>query len=111
LVTPYAYTGLSEGALPLLGSSCVVLAVPGHTPGGLAFYFPGAKALFSGDALFYRSIGRTDFPRGDTDTLLHSIRSKILTLPEETTVYPGHSEQTSVGDEKRNNPFVGACAG
>jgi glyoxylase-like metal-dependent hydrolase (beta-lactamase superfamily II) len=106
-VAPYDFAGLPEGTLPLLGSSCVVLATPGHTPGGLSFYFPACKAVFSGDALFYRSIGRTDFPRGDTDTLLRSIRGKIFTLPEETTVYPGHSEPTSVGDEKRNNPFAG----
>ena len=110
LVTPYDYTGLPEGALPLLGSSCIVLATPGHTPGGLSFYFPDAQAVFSGDSLFHSSIGRTDFPRGDTNTLLQSIRSKIFTLPEETRVYPGHSGQTSVGEEKRNNPFVGAFA-
>jgi glyoxylase-like metal-dependent hydrolase (beta-lactamase superfamily II) len=106
-VTPYNFAGLSEGTLPLLGSSCIVLATPGHTPGGLSFYFPECKAVFTGDSLFYRSIGRTDFPRGDMDTLQHSICNKIFTLPEETAVYPGHSEHTSVGDEKYHNPFVG----
>ena len=105
-VDPYTFTGLPEGTLPLLGSFCTVLATPGHTPGGLAFYFPDCKAVFSGDSLFYRSIGRTDFPRGDANTLINSIRSKIFSLPEETTVYPGHSEPSTVGDEKRHNPFV-----
>ena len=105
-VPPYDFAGVSEGALPLLASSCMVLTTPGHTPGGLSFYFSDCTAVFSGDSLFYRSIGRTDFPRGDTNTLLHSIRSKIFILPEETTVYPGHSEHSSVGDEKRHNPFV-----
>ena len=106
-VAPYSFEGLAEGELPLLGASCAVLATPGHTPGGLSFYFPELKAVFSGDALFYRSVGRTDFPRGDSDTLIKSIREKLFSLPEETTVYPGHSEFTSVGDERRNNPFVG----
>ena len=106
-VAPYTYEGLAEGDLPLLGSVCKVLATPGHTPGGLSFYFPELAAVFSGDALFYRSVGRTDFPRGDTAQLLSSIRNKLFTLPEETAVYPGHSEFTSVGDEKRNNPFAG----
>ena len=109
-VPPYNYTGLAAGTLPLLGVSCIVLATPGHTPGGLSFYFPDAKAVFPGDSLFQRSIGRTDFPRGDLDTLLHSIRNKLFTLPEDTTVYPGHAGYTAIGDEKRNNPFAGAFA-
>lgn len=106
-VPVYSFDALAEGELPLLDSSCTVLATPGHTPGGLSFYFPDCKAVFSGDALFYRSVGRTDFPRGDAQLLIASIRDKLFTLPEETTVYPGHSRPTSVGDGKRNNPFAG----
>lgn len=106
-VQPYSFEPVEEGELPLLGSFCTVLATPGHTPGGLSFYFPALKAVFAGDTLFYRSVGRTDFPGGNTETLLSSIHGKLFTLPEETTVFPGHSERTSIGEEKRNNPFAG----
>lgn len=106
LVEPYSFDDLAPGPCTLLGAACTVLATPGHTPGGLSFYFPDLQAVFVGDALFYRSIGRTDFPGGDHAALIASIRSKLFTLPEETTVYPGHGLATSVGDEKRNNPHV-----
>ena len=84
-----------------------VLETPGHTPGGVSYYFPDEKAVFTGDALFYRSLGRTDFPGGDHDTLLHSIRKVLFALPEETAVLPGHGPATSIGNERRNNPFCG----
>ena len=84
-----------------------VFATPGHTPGGVSYYFPDEKAVFTGDALFYRSLGRTDFPGGDHDTLLHSIRKVLFALPEETAVLPGHGPATSIGNERRNNPFCG----
>lgn len=105
-IEPYAFEGLEPGELPLLGGVCTVLATPGHTPGGLSFYFPELKAVFAGDALFYRSIGRTDFPGGDHSVLMNSIRKQLFTLPEETRVYAGHGLETTVGDEKRNNPHV-----
>lgn len=105
-IDPYTFAPLEPGPLQLLGTTCTVLATPGHTPGGLSFYFPEIKAVFAGDSLFYRSIGRTDFPGGNTQTLLHSIRTQLFTLPEDTTVYPGHGPETSIGDEKRNNPHA-----
>ena len=89
------------------GMACTVLDTPGHTPGGVSYYFPDEKAVFTGDALFYRSLGRTDFPGGDHDTLLRSIRKVLFALPEETAVLPGHGPATSIGNERRNNPFCG----
>ena len=64
------------------------------------------QAVFAGDTLFYRSIGRTDFPGGNHDTLLHAIRTQLFSLPDTCIVYPGHGEPSSIGDEKRNNPYV-----
>lgn len=86
---------------------CDVLKTPGHTPGGVSLYFPDEHAVFSGDALFYRSIGRTDFPGGDHDTLLHSVKDVLFKLPADTTVYPGHGPTSNIGDEIANNPFCG----
>ncbi len=105
-VEPYTFTPLEPGPLALLEDSCQVLATPGHTPGGLSFYFPSTHAVFSGDALFFRSIGRTDFPGGDADTLTTAIRTQLFTLPGETAVYPGHGKPSTIEDEKRNNPYV-----
>ncbi|MDL2316640.1 MBL fold metallo-hydrolase [Desulfovibrio sp. OttesenSCG-928-A18] len=106
-VEPFTFEFLEAGELPLLGGLCRVLPTPGHTPGGLSFYFEQLQAVFSGDALFYRSVGRTDFPGGSSDTLLHSIRTQLFTLPEETIVYSGHGPETRIGDERRNNPYAG----
>ena len=83
-----------------------VLFTPGHTPGGLCFYFPEAKALFSGDTLFQSSIGRSDLPGGNAEQLIQSIRTKILSLPDDVTVYPGHGPSTTVGDERQMNPYL-----
>ena len=83
-----------------------VLASPGHTPGGVSFYCAGAGVVFSGDTLFAGSIGRDDFPGGDRGALLSSIREQLFTLPEETKVYPGHGPETTIGQEKRTNPFL-----
>ncbi|MDR3073157.1 MAG: MBL fold metallo-hydrolase [Deltaproteobacteria bacterium] len=104
---PFAYVNQEEGATTLIGLSCRILHTPGHTPGSLSFYFSSAGALFCGDLLFHRSVGRTDLPGGDTDALRDSIRRKVFTLPPDTVVYPGHGPATSVGDEQRMNPFVG----
>lgn len=82
-----------------------VLSVPGHTPGSIAFYFPSEGAVFTGDALFAGSIGRTDFQRGDFQTLIDSITTKLFSLPDDTVVYPGHGKETTIGDEKKTNPF------
>lgn len=82
------------------------ILVPGHSPGSLSFYAPDAGFVVTGDALFQGSIGRTDLPGGDYDTLIASIRNKLLTLPGETIVYPGHGNSTSIGEEARSNPFL-----
>lgn len=105
-VEPYTFEPLESGDLSLPCGPCTVLATPGHTPGGLSFYFPDIAAVCAGDALFRRSVGRTDFPRGSFETLAASIRTGLFTLPEETAVYCGHGPATQIGDEKRNNPFV-----
>jgi glyoxylase-like metal-dependent hydrolase (beta-lactamase superfamily II) len=107
---PFSYENLEEGELSLAGERCVVLATPGHTPGSLSYYFPDSGLLFAGDVLFYRSLGRTDLPGGDTATLFASIRDKLFALPPETRVLPGHGIPTSIGDERDNNPYVGKAA-
>jgi glyoxylase-like metal-dependent hydrolase (beta-lactamase superfamily II) len=96
---------LADGVNVTLGGlSFEVRHVPGHTPGHVAFVGHGAAVV--GDALFAGSIGRTDLPGGDTETLLSSIRGKLLTLPDETVVYPGHGPPTTIGRERRTNPFL-----
>ncbi|TVM17202.1 MBL fold metallo-hydrolase [Oceanidesulfovibrio indonesiensis] len=101
----FEYENIKPGAHRFLGLECTVFRTPGHSPGSLSFYFPDAAAVFVGDLVFYRSVGRTDFPGGDFDTLKHSVMESIFTLPDETAIYTGHGEATNVGDEKRNNPF------
>ena len=80
-----------------------VLHIPGHTPGGICLY--GEGAIFSGDTLFYYGIGRSDFPGGDGEQLLESIKSRLFSLPDDTKVYPGHGPDTTIGAERRGNPF------
>jgi glyoxylase-like metal-dependent hydrolase (beta-lactamase superfamily II) len=82
------------------------LFVPGHTVGHVAFYHAAAGAVFSGDVLFQQGIGRTDLPGGDYDTLMKSIREVLLALPDETTVCAGHGPLTTIGAERRENPFL-----
>ncbi|MBP2018267.1 glyoxylase-like metal-dependent hydrolase (beta-lactamase superfamily II) [Symbiobacterium terraclitae] len=81
-----------------------VIHTPGHSPGGICLYTPGH--LFAGDTLFAGSIGRTDLYGGDYDTLIQAIRTRLLPLPAETAVYPGHGPATTIGDEKEYNPFL-----
>ncbi|MFM2139214.1 MAG: hypothetical protein RJA57_1521 [Bacteroidota bacterium] len=83
-----------------------VLLVPGHSPGHLAFYHAAGGYLIGGDVLFRQSVGRTDLPGGDLETLTRSIRAQFYTLPDETVVYPGHGPTTTIGFEKQHNPFV-----
>ena len=82
-----------------------VIATPGHTVGGCSYYFEEAGFLVSGDTLFQESVGRTDFPTGSMGTLVRSIKEKLFVLPEETKVYPGHGDSTTIGHEKKYNPF------
>lgn len=103
----FSHKELDEGEAEFMGRRCLVFHTPGHTPGSLSFYFPEARAVFAGDVLFHRSVGRSDFPGGDGNALRDSIRSKLFTLPEETVVYPGHGQSTTIGAEQRGNPFVG----
>lgn len=105
-----------ENTLPLKSQELIrfgnvelhVLHTPGHSPGSVSFYYGGQpkKLVFAGDTLFAGSIGRTDLWRGDLDVLLGAIQKKILTLPPETLVYPGHGPETTVAHEKKYNPFV-----
>ncbi len=89
------------------GSSKInIFKVPGHTTGHLAFYSVQDKFIITGDVLFKDSIGRTDLPGGDLDILLESINHKIMSLPDDFIVYPGHGIDTTIGTEKRNNPFL-----
>jgi len=83
-----------------------VLHTPGHSPGHVAFYLANEGVLFAGDALFQNGIGRTDLPGGDYATLIASIRRRLLTLPDETVVYPGHGPRTTIGAERKHNPFL-----
>jgi glyoxylase-like metal-dependent hydrolase (beta-lactamase superfamily II) len=83
-----------------------VLHTPGHSPGSISLWIPGEGKLVAGDTLFRDSIGRTDLPGGDGRLILQSIRGKLLELPEETVVIPGHGEMTTIGREKERNPFL-----
>ncbi len=83
-----------------------VIHAPGHTPGHVVLYEMREGVLFSGDVLFHSSVGRADLPGGDYDTLMLSITKKLLTLAEDTVVYPGHGERTSIGYERAHNPFI-----
>lgn len=97
---------LPEDKIALGEEAFEILFVPGHSPGHVAFYHADSKNLISGDVLFRSSIGRTDLPGGNTETLLKSIREKLFTLPDDTKVYAGHMQPTTIGFEKTNNPFL-----
>jgi glyoxylase-like metal-dependent hydrolase (beta-lactamase superfamily II) len=83
-----------------------VLFAPGHSPGHVCFYCAEQGFVVGGDVLFQNSIGRTDLPGGNHATLIESIRSQLFTLPDDTVVYPGHGPSTTIGHEKRHNPFL-----
>lgn len=98
---------LSDGQKIRIGNGeLTVLSVPGHSPGGIALYSPKDGFVITGDALFKGSIGRTDLPGGDYATLINAISSKLITLPDSTVVYPGHGPATTVGNEKKMNPYL-----
>jgi hydroxyacylglutathione hydrolase len=97
---------LTDGQQVSFGSETMVaIHVPGHAPESLAFYSAKEKSVFTGDALFSGSVGRSDIPGGDHRTLIKSIKDKLFVLPEETTVYPGHGESTTIGTEIKTNPY------
>ena len=83
-----------------------VLATPGHSPGGVSFWLPDERVVFCGDALFRGGVGRTDLPGSDAALLLRSIRERLFDLPDDTVVYPGHGPSTSIGHERRTNPWA-----
>lgn len=98
---------LKEGDIVKFGvSELMVLFTPGHSPGSISFYSAADKFVISGDVLFERSIGRTDLPGGNYDTLIDSIVSKLLPLGDETVVYSGHGNPTRIGEERKLNPFL-----
>ena len=98
---------LDEGDLVQeAGVTFQVLHTPGHTPGGICLYAEPEGILFAGDTLFADGVGRTDFPGGDAAQLIDSIRKRLLGLPDETAVYPGHAMRTTIGREKAHNPFL-----
>ncbi len=100
---------VEEGArISAAGLTLEVLHVPGHTPGGMALVLADgdSRILFTGDSLFNMSIGRSDFPGGNAGLLVSSIRAKILSLPGNTVIYPGHGPSTTVAEEKQHNPFL-----
>ncbi|MCC6251063.1 MAG: MBL fold metallo-hydrolase [Bacteroidia bacterium] len=90
------------------GQQLSILFTPGHSPGSICYYSASNNFIISGDVLFNGSIGRTDLPGGDFNTLSNSIKSKLYVLPENTRVFAGHGESTTIGNEKLNNPFVRA---
>jgi glyoxylase-like metal-dependent hydrolase (beta-lactamase superfamily II) len=100
---------LNDGDSLKVGDETIrVLHTPGHSPGSISL--SGDGYVLTGDALFNQSIGRTDLPGGDFTTLIHSIRDRLFKLDDNTTVYPGHGPETTIGDEKLANPFVGKAA-
>jgi hydroxyacylglutathione hydrolase len=97
---------IDEGDVITFGKQILrVLFVPGHSPGHVAFYSEEARAIIAGDVLFHNSIGRTDLPGGNYETLIQSIHQQFFKLPDEVIVYPGHGPETTIGYEKKTNPF------
>lgn len=106
-VSEQADQWLLDGDVLTFGTmSCKVIATPGHTRGSGCYYFEKENVLFSGDTLFCESVGRTDLPTGNAQMVIESVRKKLLVLPENTIVYPGHGAETSIGYERRNNPYA-----
>lgn len=92
--------------ITIAGMTCKVIATPGHTVGSCCYYFEEAGMLIAGDTLFQESVGRTDLATGSMSAIIHSVKDKLFLLPDETKVYPGHGDVTSIGHEKRYNSFV-----
>lgn len=103
---PAAENLLTPSEWPPQTTDFEILHTPGHTPGGVCYYFREYNALFTGDTLFRASVGRTDFPGGDTATLMESISGRLMTLPDSLEIYPGHGYPSTIGFEKQNNPYL-----
>lgn len=102
---------LAEGDEVRVGAHVArVIHTPGHSPGGICLFFAGERRLLTGDTLFVGSVGRTDYPGGDSKKLLMSIRERLFTLGDDVLFYPGHGPSGTLGDERRTNPFVGGAA-
>lgn len=95
-----------EQEIDLAGFHIRVFHTPGHTVGGCCYYFSYQNTLFSGDTLFQTSIGRTDFPKGSASVLIRAIKEKLMVLPDETAVYTGHGDMTTIGTERMYNPYL-----
>ncbi len=93
-------------AIGIDGLSAEVIHTPGHTPGSICLHFPKQELLLAGDTLFAGTVGRTDLPFGDTQQILRSLHTRLLPLPDNTVVVPGHGEETVMGEEKQSNPFL-----
>lgn len=107
VTTPPADELLRDGQVLTLGDAqWKVLHTPGHSPGGITLYHAPSNQAIVGDTLFAGSVGRYDFPTSDGALLFRSIREKLLTLPDETRIYPGHGPETTIGRERRTNPFL-----
>ena len=107
---PYSFSGAdyvtNRRELRIAGFEIRVIYTPGHTIGGCCYYIEKEKTLFSGDTLFHGSVGRTDLPTGSMGQLVSSVRDRLFVLPDDTQVYPGHMEETTIGYEKKYNPFI-----
>lgn len=108
ITTPPEHDFYIEENMKLMIGDTVIkpLFTPGHTPGEYSFYIEEEKVCFTGDVLFKESIGRTDLWGGDYEALMNSIEKKLLSLPDDTVIYPGHGESSTIGSEKKNNPFL-----
>lgn len=105
--TVKANTLLKDGEeVTIEGMTFKLIATPGHTKGSCCYYFEEANMLISGDTLFEESVGRTDLPTGSMSTLVRSVKEKLFELPDEVVVYPGHGDSTTIGHEKKYNPFI-----
>ncbi len=105
--SPFPEKYIEDGEILSFGASRMkAMWAPGHSPGSLCYYFEEDGIVFVGDVLFYGSIGRVDLQGGDYETLIHSIETQLMTLPDETVVYCGHSQKTTIGRERVMNPFL-----
>jgi glyoxylase-like metal-dependent hydrolase (beta-lactamase superfamily II) len=110
IVMPPADQTLTDGAVVEAdGVRLTVMHTPGHSPGGVCLV--GEGVVFSGDTLFWESVGRTDFPSSRPEALTKSLQEKVMALPDDTVVYPGHGPETTIGHERRNNPFLKRAPG